>query len=55
MMKLLIAFKEFLSTLFKDRNQTLEQYIVSNNPQNATQVEALEREFYAKIRMRSLV
>ena len=55
MMKLLVAFKQFISTLFRDRNQTLEQYIVSNNPQNSTQVEALEREYYAKIRMRSLV
>jgi hypothetical protein len=55
MMKLLIAFKHLFSAIFKDRNQTLEQYIISNNPQNATQVEALEREFYAKIRMRSLV
>lgn len=55
MMKLLVAFKNLFSVIFKDRNQTLEQYIVSNNPQNATQVEALEREYYAKIRMRSLV
>jgi hypothetical protein len=55
MMKLLIAFKTLFSVIFKDRNQTLEQYIISNNPQNNVQVEALEREFYAKIRMRSLV
>ena len=55
MTKLLIACKTLFSVLFRDRNQTLEQYIISNNPQNANQVEALEREFYAKIRMRSLV
>jgi hypothetical protein len=55
MMLLLKNFKDFVSTLFTDRNQTLEDYIISNNPQNAAQVEALEREFYAKIRMRSLV
>ena len=55
MTKLLIAFKTLFSVLFRDRNQTLEQYIVSNNPQNNAQVEALEREFYAKLRMRSLV
>jgi hypothetical protein len=55
MTKLLIAFKHLFSVIFKDRSQTLEQYIVSNNPQNSTQVEALEREYYAKIRMRSLV
>jgi hypothetical protein len=55
MIKLLKNFNTFLSELFRDRNQTLEQYIVSNNPQNSSQVEALEREYYAKIRMRSLV
>jgi hypothetical protein len=55
MIKLLLAFKEFFSELFRDRTTTLEQYIVRNNPQNATQVEALEREYYARIRMRSLV
>ena len=55
MMKLLLACKDFFLDLFKDRTTTLEQYIVRNTPQNATQVEALEREYYARIRMRSLV
>lgn len=55
MIQLLKNFNTFVSDLFRDRSLTLEQYIVRNNPQNASQVEALEREYYAKLRMRSLV
>jgi len=55
MMTLLKNFSQFFVDIFRDRNVTLEQYIISNNPQNNAQVEALEREFYAKLRMRSLV
>ena len=55
MTKLLKDFNGFLSDLFRDRTQSLEEYVTRNNPQTASQVEALEREYYAKIRMRSLV
>ena len=47
-MNFLVAFKEFFSDVFRDRTTTLEQFIKSRNPQTPSQVEQLEREFYAK-------
>jgi hypothetical protein len=41
---------EFLQDIFKNPviRDDLEAYIVSNNPQNAGDVEKLEREFYTQ-------
>lgn len=47
-MKLLHACKTFLHYVLRDRSQTLEQYIVANNPQNTMHVEQLERQYYAR-------
>ena len=51
MTKLLNVFKTLITSIpniLQDRTQTLEQYIVANNPQDASQVENLERQYYAR-------
>lgn len=51
MTKLLNVFKTLITSIpnmLQDRTQTLEQYIVANNPQDANQVENLERQYYAR-------
>jgi hypothetical protein len=51
MTKLLNVFKTMIAgipNMLQDRTQTLEQYIVANNPQTANHVEQLERQYYAR-------
>jgi len=45
---MLQALKQFFVYVFRDRSQTLEQYILSHNPQTPMQVEQLERQYYAR-------
>lgn len=47
-MTFLHAFKNFLRDVLRDRSTTLEEYIVSKNPQTPFHVEQLEREWNAK-------
>lgn len=47
-MTFLHACKAFLRDVLRDRTETLEQYIVSRNPQTPMHVEQLEREYYAR-------
>lgn len=54
-MKFIHACKELLRDVLRDRTLTLEQYILSRNPQNTFHVEQLEREYYAKRQAGSMV
>jgi hypothetical protein len=46
---MLEVLKQFFVYVFRDRSQTLEQYILSQNPQNQMHVEQLERQYYARV------
>jgi hypothetical protein len=48
-MKFIHACKDFLRDVLRDRTSSLEEYIVSRNPQSPLHVEQLEREYYAKL------
>jgi hypothetical protein len=44
-----------VSFILRDRSQTLEQYIIANNPQNTAQVEHLERQYTIRNSLGKLV
>ena len=46
---MLQVLKQFFVYVLRDRSQTLEQYILSHNPQNEMHVEQLERQYYARV------
>ena len=39
------SLSNVVSFILRDRTQTLEQYIIANNPQDSSQVEHLERQY----------
>lgn len=45
---MLQALKQFFVYVFRDRSQSLQEYILANNPQTAMHVEQLERQYYAR-------
>lgn len=45
---MLQAIKQFFVYVLRDRTQTLEEYILSHDPQTPMQVEHLERQYYAR-------
>jgi hypothetical protein len=45
---MLQALKQFFVYVFRDRSQTLQEYILDNNPQTQMHVEQLERQYYAR-------
>jgi hypothetical protein len=45
MNNILNSLSSIVSFILRDRSQTLEQYILANDPQNSSQVEQLEREY----------
>lgn len=46
-MKFIHACKDFLRNVLRDRTTTLEEYILSKNPQTPHHVEQIEREWNA--------
>jgi hypothetical protein len=52
---MLQVLKQFFVYVFRDRSQTLEQYILSQNPQTQMQVEQLERQYYARVSRNRMV
>ena len=42
---ILNSLSNVVSFILRDRTQTLEQYIIANNPQDAAEVEYLERQY----------
>lgn len=54
-MNFLLACKEFVRDVFRDRTTTLEQFILSRNPQTPFHVEQLEKEYYAKRQRETMV
>jgi len=49
------SLSNIVSFILRDRSQTLEQYILANDPQNSSQVEQLEREFTMRNSLGNLV
>jgi hypothetical protein len=47
-MKLLKNFNQFIRDVFGDRQQGLDAFIASRNPQNAAEVDCLLREYEAR-------
>jgi hypothetical protein len=45
---MLQTLKQFFVYVFRDRSQTLEEYILAHDPQTPMHVEQLERQYYAK-------
>jgi hypothetical protein len=45
MTSILDSLSNVVSFILRDRTQTLEQYIIANNPQDSAQVEHLERQY----------
>jgi hypothetical protein len=45
---MLQALKQFFVYVFRDRSQTLEEYILAHDPQTPMHVEQLERQYYAR-------
>ena len=45
---MLHLIQQFLGNILRDRTQSLEQYILSHNPQTPMHVEQLERQYYAR-------
>lgn len=47
-MKLLKNFNQFIRDVFGGRQQDLESFIASRRPQNAAEVDQLQREYQAR-------
>ena len=47
-MKLLRDFNQFIRDVFGDRGQGLDAFIASRRPQNAAEVDQLQREYEAR-------
>ena len=45
MTSILNSLSNIVSFILRDRSESLEQYIVANDPQNTAQVEHLERQY----------
>jgi hypothetical protein len=46
---MLQALKQFFVYVFRDRTQSLEEYILAHNPQTSLHVEQLEQQYYARM------
>ena len=47
-MKLLKNFNQFIRDVFGNRQQGLEDFVASRNPQNAAEIDQLQREYEAR-------
>jgi hypothetical protein len=52
---MLQTLKQFFVYVFRDRSQTLEDYILAHDPQSPLHVEQLERQYYARLSRNRLV